>query len=285
MRIAILMTTYNGEAFLPQQLDSIIDQTFTDWVLYVRDDSSSDSTSDIIESYMKRDKRIVLVSNDVKLGAMKGFMTLLEETSADYYMFCDHDDFWFKDKIERTLDVMLQTEKVNPGIPVVVGTDQSIADQDLSVIHESFRKVTHYSLSQLNDKFFHLFYNDIQGCTMMLDNMARDIALPYNRDAVMHDWWIMLSVLWKGGVVGYVDSPTMLYRQHSGNHTGVHRVRGMIGKLRNFSSIMEKTRQQYNSTKDITGLGWISFILLKTAYMLKMQWNLRVRGLFDKNRL
>lgn len=286
MKIAILLTAYNGERYIAQQLDSIAGQTFGDWVLYVRDDCSTDGTMDIVRSYAKKDDRIVIVEDGGKLGAMEGFMYLTGHASADYYMFSDHDDVWLKDKIEVTLEKMLETEQAHPGTPVIIGTDQTLVDGNLDVIHGSYRKVTHFPLSQLNDKYFHLFYNDVQGCTMMLNSMARDNMFPYGHDVVMHDWWAMVTVLWKGGIVGYVDRPTMLYRQHSGNHTGVGKIRSIWKKVFFLGPIKEKTRRQYESTKCLTGMGRLRFVLMKTRYMLKMQWNIRFKGAFDKqNRL
>jgi len=282
MKIAILLTAYNGEKYISQQLDSILNQTFPDWELLVRDDCSTDSTIDIIRSYMERDSRISLVETGVKRGPLDGFMWLLEHSEADYYMFTDHDDYWRENKVELTLGEMLRVEKEHPSVPVVVGTDLSIVDESLNIMNDSYRSKTNYSLKQLNDKKWHLFYDDIPGCTMMLNNHARSISLPYHPRAVMHDWWIMVSVLWNGGHVGYVDTPTILYRQHSGNHTGVHQVRTIFRKFNHLNEIREKTSRQYDSSLQYHNLGKVRFVLLKTLYMLRIQWQLRVLPKFRR---
>lgn len=277
MKIAILLTAYNGEKFLPHQLDSIINQSCGDWQLLVRDDCSTDSTVDIIESYARKDERIRLVESGTKRGALDGFMWLLEQADADYYMFCDHDDEWLPEKIELTLQEMKRVESEYPNLPVVIGTDLSIVDESLSVINHSYRRErTHYSIKQLNDRYWHLFYDDVQGCTMMLNKRARQVSLPYHSKAVMHDWWIMVSVLWNGGKVGYVDTPTLLYRQHSGNHTGVRSVRTILGKFAHLKEIKKKTAAQYESSRQYHHFGKILFVLLKAVYMCKVQWSLRV---------
>ncbi len=278
MNIAILLTAYNGENYLAHQLDSIIAQSCPDWSLLIRDDCSTDSTVDIVKSYSAKDSRIRLVETGVKRGPLDGFMWLLEQANADYFMFCDHDDVWIPEKVEQTLREMQKIENGSGSTPVVVGTDLSIVDENLNIINYSYRHSrTHYSLEQLNDRRWHLFYDDIPGCTMMLNNVARQISLPYPKRAVMHDWWIMVSVLWNGGKVGFVDTPTILYRQHSGNHTGVRKVRRVFGKFAHLKEISEKTSRQYESTRQFHHMGKVRFVLMKTCYMLKVQWNLRYK--------
>ena len=283
--IAILLTTYNGERYLGEQLNSIIAQTYQDWCVLIHDDCSSDTTLDMVRSYAAKDSRIKLLETGVKRGPMDGFMWLLEHADADYYMFCDQDDVWKSDKIEKTLQTMTDTEIENPLLPVVVGTDLSIVDESLNIIYYSYRSHTNYTLKQLSDKKWHLFYDDIQGCTMMLNRKAKEVAFPYHEKAVMHDWWIMVSVLWKGGVVGYYDAPTMLYRQHMGNHTGVRKIRPILSKFWYLSEIKDKTSRQYISTKCFHQKGICWFVLTKTIYMIRVQWQIRVLPLFKKKTL
>ena len=91
-RIAILLAAYNGEKFLREQLQSLYDQTYTDWTLYIGDDGSTDGTADIVRDFSERYGNIVFHRNSEGKGAMSNFMGLLSEAEADYYMFCDQDD-------------------------------------------------------------------------------------------------------------------------------------------------------------------------------------------------
>ena len=124
--IAILMATYNGENYLREQIDSILCQTNQDWTLYVQDDGSKDATLDIIKSY--DDERIVLV--DVGLtrqGACMNFMSLLNMVESEYYMFCDQDDVWFVDKVEKSLGRMKKEEMYyGKDKPILVFSDASV---------------------------------------------------------------------------------------------------------------------------------------------------------------
>ena len=103
MKLAILLSTYNGMNYLEEQVDSIIAQTYTDWKLYIRDDASTDATVALIKRLADTDPRIINISSSGNLGAKESFMWMLRNVEADYYMFCDHDDVWLPKKVELTL--------------------------------------------------------------------------------------------------------------------------------------------------------------------------------------
>ena len=102
--IAILMSTYNGECYLKDQIESILSQTYKDWILYIRDDGSTDRTIRIIKTYVGNypDKIIYEYDRLGNLGSGRSFMKLLSSIDSDYYMFCDQDDVWLPSKIEKT---------------------------------------------------------------------------------------------------------------------------------------------------------------------------------------
>ena len=121
-KIQILMAVYNGSEFLARQLESILGQSFADWELLISDDCSTDNSLEIIQSYCKRDRRIRLILDGFHFGNAKShFMALFREASAPYVMTCDQDDVWNLDKIEVTLDAMMQHEIA--GAPLLVCTD------------------------------------------------------------------------------------------------------------------------------------------------------------------
>ena len=102
MEIAIFLSTYNGSRYLKKQLDSIANQTYIDLIhLYIRDDGSSDSTLDIISKYSCKMNITVILGDNV--GPAKSFWELFtnKDIMADYYAFCDQDDIWDKDKVEK----------------------------------------------------------------------------------------------------------------------------------------------------------------------------------------
>ncbi|CYV61635.1 polysaccharide biosynthesis protein/ rhamnosyl transferase [Streptococcus suis] len=96
MKVNILMSTYNGQQFLAEQIRSIQEQTYTDWTLFIRDDGSSDRTRELIKDFVEQDQRIhfIDVETDENLGVIKSFHRLVHYDTADFYFFSDQDDIW-----------------------------------------------------------------------------------------------------------------------------------------------------------------------------------------------
>lgn len=218
--VAILMATYNGSKYLPHQIDSILKQHYTNWTLYVQDDLSTDNTPEILADYAKRDARIKVVDNQEKLGAKRNFMTLMEKVEADYYMFSDQDDEWLPEKILVTMKKMMEEENEAPEKPVIVHTDLLVVDSDLKEIAPSLWEMFRISpriLCNLDMLGGHCL---VTGCTMMFNKAVRDLSIPMPEAAIMHDVWMALVTFKNGGRIGYVEEPTILYRQHGSNTLG-----------------------------------------------------------------
>lgn len=217
MKIAILLSTYNGEDFLAAQLSSIQAQTFVDWELYIRDDGSSDKTIGIITEFTK-DTRIHFLSNlsQRNLRVKGSFLSLLTNVTADYYMFCDQDDIWLPNKITVTLNKML--EKELQGEPRLVYTNLTAVTTDLKVIRPLLIDVNRNGEVTTFKRL--LTDNVITGCTIMINLALRNlVSLSDTNHIVMHDWWFGLigSSL---GSIACVTQSTILYRQHGNNQVG-----------------------------------------------------------------
>ena len=143
--IAVLLATYNGEKYLKEQIDSILEQMDRvpdKCALYVHDDGSTDGTCEILKEYASQYPDCVkLLEGPPQGGSTKNFMYMLSEVEADYYMFSDQDDVWLPEKIEREYEEIKKLE----GSPALVFSDMKVVDEDLKVIDESF-----YSYSNLN---------------------------------------------------------------------------------------------------------------------------------------
>ena len=142
--VAICMATYNGGKYIRDQIDSILVQTYTDWVLFIRDDHSSDNTVEIIRQYvMKYSGKIVLIEESVLPGgnAKKNFAAALlwikQRYDFNYFMFADQDDVWLDTKIEKSLRLLQQNES-DRNVPLVVHTDLKVVDGNLNILGESF---------------------------------------------------------------------------------------------------------------------------------------------------
>ena len=210
MRVVVLMSTYNGERFIEEQVESILQQLPADSLLMVRDDGSSDSTVQRIETF--GDSRILLVRGD-NLGFAHSFLTLLAEAPADaeMVMFSDQDDVWLPDKIERA---WTHLKTISYG-PALYCSAQMLVDETLNPLQPTPPWPRPPSFTGA------LAENIVTGCTAALNpeaaRLLREGGVP---DHVhFHDWWMYLVVVAFGTVI-VDDEPTLLYRQHGGNLIG-----------------------------------------------------------------
>lgn len=233
------MATYNGEKYIHQQIESIINQTFTDWNLYIHDDSSTDKTVEIVKQFS--DKRIHLIEDNIHFGnSSLNFLHLIKNyAKADYFAFSDQDDFWLPNKIEKTLSLIKQIENVDKSIPICVGTDLKVVDSELNTINESF-----YNLSKmLSDADFNslLIENDFTGCTMCMNKSVipylKEISESDYSKIIQHDWLIAL-ICAADGKIAQLAEPTMLYRQHQNNVVGANGF--SAGKIFQFSTLKNR---------------------------------------------
>jgi rhamnosyltransferase len=224
-QVAILMSTYNGEQYLREQIDSLQKQTFKDWHLYIRDDGSKDKTKDIVQKFCQEDSRITLIDDGENLRPAKSFLRLANDVVADYYFFCDQDDYWLKDKLQVMID---EIEKYDNSIPQVVYCNLKCVDQNLVPRKYGFDdligKITGYN---------RFIGNDMPGCVMLFNKATRDLAVQYKPDykyVTMHDWWVAL-IAQVFGQVHFVNRRLIYYRQHDDNTVGAGKSGSAIKKL------------------------------------------------------
>ena len=276
--VAILMATFNGERFVAEQIKSIQEQTFTDWTLYVRDDLSTDATLSVVQNMAKKDKRIVIVSNYEKGGAKKNFEALLRDVSADYYFFSDQDDIWMPKKIEMTLEKMKEVEKQHPGVPVAIHTDLQVVDQELQIIAPSYWQMARIAPSLLRTAEDLSAHCLITGCTLLINQRAKEISLPFPPEAIMHDAWIALRVAVCKGVIGEVNTATMLYRQHTSNTLGAKDLRQhyVRNKIKNIGITLKDQMHYFCMLKRAGGtINIFRFYLVKFQYYFNYKRFLR----------
>jgi glycosyltransferase involved in cell wall biosynthesis len=231
-KISILLSTYNSESFLKEQIESILNQTITDWILYIRDDGSSDNTVSIIQKYCLDYENIIYVKDDLhNLGAKNSFIKLLTDIDSTYYMFCDHDDVWLPFKIERTLLKMKETESLHPNKPILIFTDLKVVDANLNLINSSLWTYQKTDPQHSKNTYSLSIANPVTGCTIMINKKAKEVSLPMSPKSLMHDLWIALNVS-KYGFIDFVPEPTMLYRQHRVNVIGAKETNFMYYFLR-----------------------------------------------------
>ncbi|HFI0402888.1 TPA: glycosyltransferase family 2 protein [Streptococcus suis] len=215
MKVNILMSTYNGQQFLAEQIRSIQDQTYTDWTLLVRDDGSSDKTREILQDFASQDSRIRLidVEETKNLGVIKSFHRLVHYEQADYYFFSDQDDVWLPDKLVVSLQ---EAQSYQTDQPLMVYMDLTVVDQDLQVMTESMiRSQSHHANTQLVQE---LTENTVTGGVSMINHSLASLWTK-TEDIIMHDWYLALLASAFGKLV-FIDKAGELYRQHADNVLG-----------------------------------------------------------------
>lgn len=207
---AVLLATYNGERFLREQMDSILNQTWESLQLYVRDDGSSDSTVSILEEYAAIHKNIVLVPTEQgNLGYPACFYVLSDmDIDADYFFFSDQDDVWFPDKVERAILCLEKEEARQPDQILAYFAGYNICNENLEYIAPSPKKAEKFCLSNT------LFEGGGLDFTMAFNRKARDF-LRGNKPQYAKVKGIWLSMLFSVfGLVVNDPKACALYRRH-----------------------------------------------------------------------
>lgn len=216
-KVDVLLATYNGEKYLKEQIDSILEQTYSDFRLLISDDGSTDGTRKILEEYKNKDSRIQVFFQESNLGVVKNFEFLLKKVESAYYMFSDQDDIWKAEKIEKSLN------KIENDNCDLVYSDLEVVDEKLNVTYESYWKLKGiYNKIKKYNNFESLYLNNfVTGCTIISKKELIDtyLPLPNTSKYVLHDYWISL-ILSQNGKIDYIEEPLIKYRQHKNNKVG-----------------------------------------------------------------
>ncbi|MDO4296135.1 MAG: glycosyltransferase family 2 protein [bacterium] len=223
-KVQILMSTYNGTAYIRTQLESIVRLTGVEQTLLIRDDGSTDGTQEILNEYAEKYPWIHWFQGE-NIGVQKSFFELIqkadiEDTSIAYFSFADQDDEWLPEKLHHAILKIQEKERTapTPVIPVLYCSDKYIVDEKLEPISVTVsRPVRKISFGNA------LVQNICTGCTAVINReLLRLIRehIPQNLDAViMHDWWLYLTASCFGEVI-YDTTPYIRYRQHGKNTSG-----------------------------------------------------------------
>lgn len=233
--VDILLATCNGSRYLREQLDSLLQQTEQSWRLIVSDDRSDDATPEVIERFAQEHPgRVVLLPpGSNRLGACGNFARLLASATAPYFMFCDQDDVWLPEKVQRSVASLRRLEQERGAdVPALVHTDLRVCDRELRVLAESFWAFQTLDPQRGRALPRQLMQNAVTGCALAGNRALRKLAAPIPPAAIMHDWWLGLVAV-AFGAVAALPEQTILYRQHGANTLGaqVGGIRGYLRKL------------------------------------------------------
>lgn len=246
--ITVLMAAYNGEKYIGEQIESIINQTFDDWKLVIKDDHSTDNTFQIAFEYEKNyPQKIKVLTQNMNTGnASNNFFTMLPYAEDDYIMFADDDDVWIPEKMSKSLDIMKKLEsRQGTDKPLLVHSDLEVVDDKLQRVAKSL-----FSWQRLDWKHNSLNYlltqNIVTGSTMMFNRPLLEMVGQPPEKAIIHDWWFALIAA-AFGEIGFVNCPTVKYRQHGTNQIGAKNAKSIryhINRLRTIG----QTKKEMDAT-------------------------------------
>lgn len=239
MRLAVLMSTYNGEKYLQKQIESILNQKLDiPFDLIVRDDGSTDATLQILEAYRKKGSLTYYTGEN--LGAAKGFIQLLRDnTGYDCYAYADQDDIWEQDKLQKGLRAV---SGING--PALYCTNAAMVDAQL----QSLGRNTHREKPTYNLVSILCLASCAQGCTSVFNKALAQVI--QERDVpdifIMHDSLLTCLCALIDGTIIYDHDPSMKYRMHGSN------VFGMATAKQSLSGVLKSRWKEITAKKKIS---------------------------------
>lgn len=210
---AVILPTYNGERFLEEQIQSILNQTHKNFVLHVFDDRSTDQTGDIVREFAKNDNRIHFYLNSRKKGIINNVSDALAKVNAEIYFLSDQDDIWLPEKMAKQIRI-LQSDEV-----IMTFTNLLLVDENGNSLNTDFWSSQEINPWEANQLEIISIKTMVTGCTMAFKKRLLGIALPIPEQATMHDHWLSFFAAKSGRVVPILEE-LVLYRQHSNNVIG-----------------------------------------------------------------
>ena len=232
-QVAVLMATYHGAGFLLEQLDSIVAQSLTNWIIWASDDSDDDTTWNVLKQYQERigGSKLHLQKGPQK-GFVANFLSLVCQANieADYFAYCDQDDIWEVDKLDRAIQWLAE---IPENVPALYCSRTRLVDEQNNEIGLSplFSKPPSFANA--------LVQNIGGGNTMVFNRAARSLLMQAGADLslIAHDWWTYIVVTACGGQVHYDTKPSLRYRQHHLN---------LIGHNSNWFARMTRLKMLWN---------------------------------------
>jgi glycosyltransferase involved in cell wall biosynthesis len=226
---SVLLSTYNGDKYLSEQLDSLVNQTYSKFKIVIRDDGSEDCTLQIIKNYQNSYPEKIILLNDEfgNIGVINSYNILMKNVVAQYYLFADQDDIWEHDKIEKLLN---QSKKYNNDDPCLIFSN-------MNVFYSSKKKDTDFFKTFRINKIKiqnGLYQGTISGCLMFFNNAAKTKCLEINKNSnMLHDWDLYITALLYGHVE-LNDEKLINHRIHNNNVAGENLIKSTLILLKDF---------------------------------------------------
>ena len=210
------MTSYNGERFIREQLDSILQQTYPNIEVIVVDDCSTDGTVAIVEPYIEKYPVIKLVRNEINLGYIRNFEKGMLLAAGDYIALSDQDDIWLKDKLTILMASIGSNE--------IIYSNSGLVDENGNSLHRKMSDIRNQI--GYSDCLMYAIGAWAPGHAMLFKKELVQRCVPFP-SIVTHDFWLGFVATCKGPIK-YLDTPLVLYRQHITNAIGAVKVANAV---------------------------------------------------------
>jgi rhamnosyltransferase len=234
-KIIIVLGTYNGSRFLTEQLHSFQKQEWTDWLLLVRDDGSTDGTVEILNEFESSDARIRCLRDQCgRLGVIGNYAALMQAAltaAPDFAFYSDQDDVWLPTKLSDGIFRLQECETVYGKIPFLIHSDLVVVSENLHMIHPSFIRYQGIAHELQSPLTVLLAQNFVTGCTIGMNRSLLEVVVPVPKHVIMHDWWAALCAA-ACGQIAYLSTPSVLYRQHGRNEIGAQGTWNLLNPVR-----------------------------------------------------
>lgn len=221
--VSVLLSTYNGEKYLREQLDSLINQKNVQLNIFVRDDGSKDGTCDILEEYQQ--KGVLTYTKGENVGFKQSFSWLIHNApKADYYACCDQDDVWLENKVYNGVEAL--EKEGTPEIPLLYFTSLNVVNEKLELITKDSHN--HFDQNSKTSFMEHIIMPMINGCTTVFNEKLREMYCQIDTRHIHGHDYTLGTIAFGCGKVIFSNDSQILYRQHANNCYGYYK-----GKLRN----------------------------------------------------
>lgn len=230
--VSVVMATYNGEMYLREQVDSIINQTYRPIEIIIVDDCSSDSTFDILKEYERRHDFIRVYKNEINKGVSSTFSSGVAKSFGSYIAFSDQDDFWLPNKLDKLVNDI--------GNNLLICSDFISVDSQLNVIGDQYNK----SMNKLPRQCFsdYLIGNNIIGCCTMISRELVTLSMPIPDRFYMHDYYFAIWASFYNSIKKIPDS-LVYYRQHNNNVLGASK--------QTYDQFINRSKEHYESLESL----------------------------------
>ncbi len=289
-QVAILLATYNGQAYLTQQLTSFVNQTHHNWVVWASDDGSSDDTKKILSDFSSRKEGCLFLLDGPQKGFAINFLSMVSspQIKADFYAYSDQDDIWNANKLEHAVTFL---QAISNEIPALYCSRTEYVNEDN--FHIGFSQAYNKPPSLANA----IVQNIASGNTMVFNEAARLLLQQAgeNLQIPLHDWWTYMVITGCGGQVYFDKTPTVRYRQHENNLWGMNtgwgnrfvRIQKLFeGRFKTWNELhVQSLNTIYESLTPTNRKILDQFILARESSLGPRLWHLKNSGIYRQTLL